>query len=449
MSMTADRPSVFLSHSSAANPVVAYVRNRLYRAIQNETTFEVLLDVELLRGGDVWRPILHQWLGECDGAILLLSKEALASEWVRTEATILTWRKSLGSVLTLVPVRIGTTRDEIVATPAFEPLDVGDIQFEALQYGGDLTEQELASPAARAALDNAVDDLATRLLHALGKVEVDRDDLPMRRWVRDIVDALTPVSDDRVKDAARALQVDAGRRANVVNLRRMVAYRLLTATLPEVYRALEALEPRLMAERGYRYLVDQVVPVWISALAGRNLLDAYASPGANRVIAINAQREETGLHYLVRASCGQIRTGRAVTVNDVTGTTPTEELLVRYQRALWRASGLRGKYDAEQLALYLADDVDQQFVLIGPDAAAMALEDGQESVLDRLAGCYSQAVFLVLAGGTLWRDATGSPLLTCVTPELADGEEMKAGVMLTKIDKLGMLVPHGAADDHH
>ena len=79
----------------------------------------------------------------------------------------------------------------------------------------------------------------------------------------------------------------------------------------------------------------------------------------------------------------------------------------------------------------------------------MALEDGQESVLDRLAGCYSQAVFLVLAGGTLWRDATGSPLLTCVTPELADGEEMKAGVMLTKIDKLGMLVPHGAADDHH
>jgi hypothetical protein len=444
--VTADRPSVFLSHSSAGNPAVAYVRNRLYRSFVKRTKLEVLLDVELLRAGDVWRPILHRWLGECDSAILLLSEEALASEWVRTEATILTWRRSLGSPLTVVPVRIGTTR-KAIATPAFTPLDLGNVQFEALGFGGDLDAVDLSDAGERAVLDAAVDALVKRLLDRLKGIAVDSENLPMRRWLRKVTNVLSKLPHDSIIDAATELGMSGLERANEADRCAIVAHRLLTASLDEVYRTLTALEPRRLSESDYRYLVDLVVPVWVPALAGRNLLDASAPGAGTRTVAINGQYDETGLHYLARATCADVVEGQVVTVNDVTGMAPEEELLVRYQQALWRESGLSAEFeaedvDAEQLASYLAEDVRQQFVLIGCHAAASALEGGRESVLSRLADCHQKVIFIVLAGGALWNDLAGSGV-SCVTPELAEGDESKAKRMLLRIDKLWP-VPRGA-----
>jgi hypothetical protein len=419
---------------------VAHVRDRIYRALTERTTLEVLLDVRMLGGGDVWRPILHQWLGECDSAVLLLSSEALASSWVQTEATILTWRRSLGSQLTVVPVRIGCSRKDVVDNPAFTPLDLGNIQFEALDHQGDLATLDITDAGQLAALDAAVDGLVETLLTRLQDLEVDNDELPMRRWVHDVTQVLAPIPDGSVVDAAEELGVTAETRANVRDLRLVVAHRLLTATLGELYRALRALRPRLMGEGQYRYLIDLVVPVWVSALAGRNFLDAYTGAAGARMVAINARREETGLHYLARATCGQADASQTVTVNDVTGTNPDEELLVRYQRALWRETGLSEPFDAHRLARYLADDEGQQFVLIGPDAAAPALEPGggAETVLAQLAGFYREAVFVILAGGTLWEHATNFEALTRVTPELAEREEEDVEVTLVKIDRLSL-----------
>jgi len=188
--MTVLRPSVFISHSSAEDPAVAYVRDRLFKELEERNELQILLDVRMLGGGDVWRPILHQWLAECDSAILLLSPKALDSDWVRTEATILTWRRSLGSKLTLIPVRLGCSRDAVVDKAAFKPLDLGNTQFESLSFDGDLADVEIHGEQVPEALKAAVDDLVSKVVSRLHTIEVDKDDLPMRRWVRDVSDVL-------------------------------------------------------------------------------------------------------------------------------------------------------------------------------------------------------------------------------------------------------------------
>src|SRR5215831_13971845 len=120
-------PSIFLSHSSG-DGLVGQIRDRLYKQLRSRG-FEVLLDRELLRGGMEWRPVLHRWLGECDGAVILFSRAALNSDWVLKESTILTWRRSLGSKVRVLPVLVGCQREQVVEHRAFKPLDLGSLQF--------------------------------------------------------------------------------------------------------------------------------------------------------------------------------------------------------------------------------------------------------------------------------------------------------------------------------
>ncbi|MEM7356497.1 MAG: toll/interleukin-1 receptor domain-containing protein, partial [Acidobacteriota bacterium] len=90
---------------------------------------EVFLDVRGgLTAGDVWQDGLHQNLRSCAGAVLLLSPEALESDWVLKEATILSWRVFLGERLVLVPVLLGVSRNDLVAR------GFGAISLDAIQW---------------------------------------------------------------------------------------------------------------------------------------------------------------------------------------------------------------------------------------------------------------------------------------------------------------------------
>ena len=82
-----DRPA------QAAAQYARHIRDEVERLLGDD--FEVLLDRKLLDPGDRWSIKLKRWLGECDGAVLLLSEDAIESKWVLQEATILTWRRHL------------------------------------------------------------------------------------------------------------------------------------------------------------------------------------------------------------------------------------------------------------------------------------------------------------------------------------------------------------------
>lgn len=132
------RPPVFISHSSRGDADAASVLSAIRRALK-AARFEPLVDERGLKGGDDWRLRLHTWMSHCDAAILLLSRQALESDWVLQEATILTARRVVQGLdhtvetFLLLPVLVGITMKDVSAHPAFAELDLPSIQ--ALRSG--------------------------------------------------------------------------------------------------------------------------------------------------------------------------------------------------------------------------------------------------------------------------------------------------------------------------
>ena len=121
---------IFISHSCKdrkADPDNALryareVRRRIVAELKKEHT--VWLDVDSLVPGDRWRVRLHEWLGSCDGAVILLDQTSVASAWLRKEATILGWRSSLQERLRVVPVSLGDFQTADLDRYDYGPLDL-------------------------------------------------------------------------------------------------------------------------------------------------------------------------------------------------------------------------------------------------------------------------------------------------------------------------------------
>jgi TIR domain-containing protein len=108
---------LFISHSSILDEIdgdgrplarnwdlLANVCARLRDHYGNDK-IKILVDVEGLLPASDWRARLNDWLGDCDAAIILFSKRALQdSNWVKFEASVLSWRKSRDPGFTLIPV---------------------------------------------------------------------------------------------------------------------------------------------------------------------------------------------------------------------------------------------------------------------------------------------------------------------------------------------------------
>ncbi len=76
---------------------------------------EILVDLDL-QTADAWERRLNEWLAECHAAIILFSKRAIeTSNWVKKEATILSWRREFDAGFKLIPVMLDqqTTAEDL------------------------------------------------------------------------------------------------------------------------------------------------------------------------------------------------------------------------------------------------------------------------------------------------------------------------------------------------
>lgn len=91
---------------------------------------EILVDYENLTPANEWRGRLDGWLGDCDAAIILFSRRALAeSQWVRFEASVLRWRSSRDPAFRLVPVLLeGEANPSDLEEGIWETIRIADKQ---------------------------------------------------------------------------------------------------------------------------------------------------------------------------------------------------------------------------------------------------------------------------------------------------------------------------------
>jgi hypothetical protein len=374
---------IFISHackiaSDGEDPRLTHARDIRGRicAHLEAAGHKPLLDVESLKPGDDWRARLHRWLGECDGAVILFDSLSVTSDWVRKEATILAWRRSLNDRLVLVPVFLGDFRAADLDEAGYGALDVARWQ------GASIEEAELADvPVERVAA--AFDRLAPE----------EDDDNPMRIWLEDVSSLLADTDAAHLNRARKALGVDDDDWREWDNAHVTLAHQLLHSGLAGALDALSHLKAGMRHEP-FERLIDQLHFTWVDSGAAAHLgglLAAQRKP----IALINAGDHETGKDYVRRAHCRRIENGRFIRATDVVGEGGVEELLPRYEEAFIVGAAHRPDRpnpllaNPDLLGAFLTEP--PKYVLLGPGAA-------QGPLLERLRTKYAGAAFVLLAG---------------------------------------------------
>ncbi|GAA0961270.1 toll/interleukin-1 receptor domain-containing protein [Virgisporangium aurantiacum] len=316
---------VFISHSSH-DPFAHEVRNAVCLQLR-EKNYQVLVDKDELRPGQDWRSVLTHWLADCHAAVLLLTRDALQSTWVRREITILMWRRALGSPVAVIPVLVGDLQPSDVAAAGFSELR--QLQFARLVPTG------FGDPEALA------DDITQRLARLPPR---QAETTQMRRWADRVSFFLTLVGDqDKLGECARELGV-AEEDVRLVKLHegsRFLAHQLLDEGMSRhAYRAVRVICD-FMGREWLDKLIRDVAFTWVSGEAARHLVSAShlaVQQDSVVVTALNAHKQETADDYLNRATC-RGEHWRQVAATPV-GEDVVEELVCHYEKTIMDLLGI-------------------------------------------------------------------------------------------------------------
>jgi hypothetical protein len=240
--MSAGRPTLFISHSSSEDELARRVIERLCERVHG--TLDVLLDEEVLEGGQRWRNELWNWWSDCDVAVIVCSDSALQSRWVMLEVSVLMRRKSINTGFPILPLLVHPATADRVKTSLFHDQNLQEIQFTSITD---------------ASFDAVTDELAAKLalFRALG-----RSGKPLLQWEDRLAAVLESVDSPSLLKAAQKLGTYAETWAGIPVQARIVSRALLeTCERTKTLDALSALSPRLgdhLCE-----VVDLVAPSWL------------------------------------------------------------------------------------------------------------------------------------------------------------------------------------------
>lgn len=272
--------AIFISHSSRDDGAARALRHRLSQLLADEPyRHRVLLDEEGIRVGNLWLPKLYGWLAECGGAVLLLTEQALASDWVRKEATILLWRQALGSRVVIIPLLIGVTEDDVRA--AWPALELFDRHYRRIP-DADHAETAIAEVIAE-----------------FGQ-EVDPDD-QLGSWARRLDAAISELDDYSQSELAAALHASERPWPDTPDGRRLIVHALLHAS--RMFDVQTAVQPVVRLFRHPPGFVRLVSPIGIPAEAAGGIMAVCGRPPGDRILVLACTSPRTAIRYIRRASC--------------------------------------------------------------------------------------------------------------------------------------------------
>jgi hypothetical protein len=255
------QPKIFISHSAKdefTSSLLAAIEEQLSAA-----GYYVLVDRTRLKiegVGSNWRATLNQWLDICDGAILLISPDAVKSLWVHAESTILNYRhhrdKQRGVEFPLFIVHTGGTQPNQIAGPEFGINALDHIQSAEAKSGVDIfaIAFRMFAPLLEAAKRSESSDLCFDISKELGVCNEE---------------SLVRASERIEKDFTRL-------RSHAINKPNALAYLFMGAQLREVAHALceiwptrrpaqdniiRLLEPTWADPRSVGWLIEEFVKI--------------------------------------------------------------------------------------------------------------------------------------------------------------------------------------------
>jgi TIR domain len=424
-------PKIFISHSSK-DAFATEVRDRVFRRLQAISGIEPLLDAQCIEGAEEWRPKLLHWLGLCQGAVILFSRAALASPWVFTEATVLTWRRSQNPKLRLVPALLGDVQSSETRLDAFKPVKLQEIQFVRL-------DSVAETP------DNA-EKLAEKIAACFQGFTYNEEDPAMTEWLEDVQICLEGAHHIHLERAARVLGVCQPYWAEfTTDLVRNLSYQLLHTNLAAAYNCLRAAMESIYLRDRRQKLVEKVIPIWVQLAAARHIIPVLQDADyRSRNLALNTLRQDTAVHYLQRATCCTNRL-KIINASEITGASP-QEMLEQFERAMIQGAGYTRLKDLpratviERIIKQAEQSGDIWVVLFGEAAIRQGLPD-------LLRERYKGMTFILLCGSDFPpQPLTKLPMLELIEPQLNAAEEQEAVFLIEDLRNLIQSASQGGDD---
>jgi len=276
------KPSIFISHS-AKDPAARQLLARLYTALDKD--FEVLLDRKRLHANNEWRKELNTWIGLCQGAVALLSKDALDSRWVLKETTNLGYRREMDDRFILIPILVPPVDAATLAQGDFAPLELGAIQ------------------AATGKVDEIVDEVLETLKPLKDATEHRAPLRKVERAIGKLLFELSQIERAPVLQAANILGTRLLWRSDetyAVQLARL----LLSADLEQTIQVLQFLADSIPGSgKKLVQVLNLLSPFWVDPDAVSELPRMNTRPRRQRAVKVNGVMYPfTGKNYIRRAS---------------------------------------------------------------------------------------------------------------------------------------------------
>jgi hypothetical protein len=283
--MPLPKPRIFISHS-AHEPAARNALDQLVAGL--EPSFKVLFDRGELIAGDEWRDKVFALMQQAHSAIILFSSSALASDWVRTEASVLTWRQTLdrGKSFKVIPVLLDPVKRTDLEDKKFAPLRLTTLQLVRTD-----------DPA------QIVREVITGLRHL---TVAPPPETPLEKLERKIAFLLREIKEAELLEAARAMDVDVSEWNESSEYPMLLAGEMLRRGLPSASSALRELSDFLGPDNTST-LIELIAPVWVSLHAASHIPRiATREDTAARLISVNGGDEYpdfTASHFIRRACC--------------------------------------------------------------------------------------------------------------------------------------------------
>jgi hypothetical protein len=302
------KPTIFISHSTGSLPDTdpcVQVRN----ALVTELTlggWDVFLDSRSVQPGDRWRAEILYRLATAQACIILMNQEACASTWVKDEALIMCFRRSITPALPVVPVVFPGAKIEDTFLKTHEPFQFNENQRVPFVAG--------ASPAAFA-----------KSIAALSTLDATKH-LPPKSaaWVKAVAGLFSDLKPDIFVDADLPLQLDHAQCAFASEVGHSRFLSLAVANwmhLKENQVCVDAAGQLIkdLPQEKQLALRDHLIAKWVVNQSVEMLLYALRQPELYGWLTLNTDCQDIAKWYHTRASAEIGSTLHKISVLDPKG----------------------------------------------------------------------------------------------------------------------------------
>ncbi len=310
---------------------------------------DVWIDRREVSAGDQFEQAVCLALIRCSAAVVLVDRDALASEYMREEAKLLGWRKILEPELQIIPVLLG---------------DVTEVEFARSPLGqaGGLADLSVMKPVSRKQNREVAQQTAAEISNCVDVIPLDPK---AARWVNDLAHFISRAPAHALDEAARSLGIPADTLAAHYEKHALIAAALLNSDLRNAFLVMRTLTEYL-PQSDRRAAVRRVVPLWVDLEDARTLMSVADVPPTQRIVHLIAGQLLPAEHAVLRGSASQDNVQMAE-LGSIAGEDMATELIARYDDQLRTAMNFEPGDGPEEVQEYLSMVNTVAFALIKCD----------------------------------------------------------------------------------